>query len=272
MDTSTIAIISSVGSAVVAVIATLIYVGMRPKAYPAGPFVEKALDYLSIVNWFKILYYFLPYGLFLFGIIYDGLVQKIKFFPAGFIALLAVYVNSVVSGMLGKGTVDTDICGIPGMSKWGSEIAPQNIVFVSAILSYIAMYMSINPGFKDEGTVAPSWIGYAVVSIAQMSIFAAGDCATSKPWFGGKLATISALAIGSLFGIAGGGLIGKYVNVGSGVSDIGQQKLVGGTSAPAMAPTTNTVGAGTCSPTDSDDQFVCEAYKNGELVTSTIVE
>jgi hypothetical protein len=30
--------------------------------------------------------------------------------------------------------------------------------------------------------------------------------------------------------------------------------------------------AGQSQPVDDNDQFVCEAYKDGELVTSTIVE
>ncbi len=74
------------------------------------------------------------------------------------------------------------------------------------------------------------------------------------------------MLIGGLAGYGFSYLQGDTAGVG--ISSEAKQNLGG----PAMAPTSGTPGAGKCSSTDSDDQFVCEAYKNGELVTSTIVE
>jgi hypothetical protein len=34
--------------------------------------------------------------------------------------------------------------------------------------------------------------------------------------------------------------------------------------------TQNTPGVGTCAPPNDQDQFVCEAYKNGQLISSTL--
>jgi hypothetical protein len=76
------------------------------------------------------------------------------------------------------------------------------------------------------------------------------------------------MLIGGLSGYGFSTLKGDTAGVG--ISSEAKQSLASG--GPAMAPTSGTAGAGKCSPTDSDDQFVCEAYKNGELVTSTIVE
>ena len=38
-----------------------------------------------------------------------------------------------------------------------------------------------------------------------------------------------------------------------------------------ITPISPTPDVGTCSPPNDQDQFVCEAYKDGEVVTSTIV-
>ena len=278
MDTGTI-VLASLGSSAVAIVATLIALGTRPRAYQAGEYLDKATDYLTIGNWFKVLYYFLPYALFLFGVIYDGLVRKIKFFPAGFIGLAAVYVNSWFSFGLSKGTtvIDKDVCGIPGMSAWGSHIAPNNILFSTTVMSYIASYISVSQ--SDSSYTGAAWGGVGIVFLISAIRFYFDKCsvenAPSVGWIaGGFGSVIIALLAGAGIGSLSGGLIAKYVTgdtAGIGLSSEAKQTLTQ-TSKPAMASTSDTAGAGTCSPTGDDDQFVCEAYKNGELVTSTIVE
>lgn len=276
MDTATIAAIS-VGGIALILFGMLIATLLRPRFYPAGQPIDNALDYLTFLNWFKVLYYFIPYGLFLFGIIYDGLVEKIKFFPAGFIGLLAVYINSWIAFAFRGNTLDSDICGVPGLSKWGSDISPQNIVFTSTVMGYIASYITNKRGTIEIMSTGAAWIAFVAVWLVQTWIYNLTGCPTTKTWrtFGPVqivppiLAMIFGGGIGSLFGW----VFSTYVSVGTGISPEQQQALLGGgKSGPAMAPTTDTVGAGKCSPTDSDDAFVCEAYKNGELVTSTIVE
>jgi len=247
-----------------------------PVAYQAGPRLYGVFDYFSIINWFKVLYYFLPYGLFLFGVIYDGLIEKIKFFPAGFVGLLAVYINSWFSS--GGNTVDQDICGIPGLSQWGSDLSPQNMVFVSAVLSYIATYITVKRDTIEIMSVGASWIALTAIWVLQTFFYNTTGCSTTKAWrtpgpvqiVPPLLALVWGGGVGALFGW----VFATFVNVGGGVSPEQQNALVGaGKSAPAMAPTSGTAGAGKCSSTGGDDdQFVCEAYKNGELVTSTIAE
>ena len=163
------------------------------------------------------------------------------------------------------------------MSKIGSDIAPQNITFASAVLSYIASYISASQSDSQYSGIA--WAGVFSVWLLQTIIFNVSDCMSSKTyWFltgGNNIAKrivppFLGLATGMLYGgLAGYGISTLGGNVGIGIAQ--QQSLVGG-KGPAMAPTSGTAGAGTCSPTNNDDQFVCEAYKNGELVTSTIVE
>ncbi len=274
-DTATVAVTATV-STILSILATLLVIYARPRTYEAGDFKEGADTYFSMINWFKVLYYFLPYGLFLFGIVFDGLVQKIKFFPAGFVGLLAVYLNSLIAYATGGKTQDTDLCGVPGLTKWGSDISPQNIVFTSAVLGYISTYISVKSDTFELMSAGAAWIGFGIVTIIQFGIYNFTKSCKEKAWKVGPvqivpplLATIWGTGIGSLFAW----VFASFVNVGSGLTPSQQQTLLGGgTSGPAMAPTTDTAGAGKCSPTGDDDQFVCEAYKNGELVTSTIVE
>lgn len=272
--------IAAGASAVTALIMSVIYKQQVKPLFKEGDRPVGFLEFFSIINWFKILYYFLPYALFLFGVIYDGLVRKIKFFPAGFVGLAAVYLNSSISWLTGGSYEDKDICGIPGMSKWGSDITPQNIVFTTSVLSYIASY--ITSGDPTNSAYAGSaWAGVFAVWLLQTGIFNAQECYSGKLWFltfGNSIATrIVPPLIGLASGMLWGGLAGwgfsnlKGDDAGVGLSSEAKQSLTQ-TSGPAMASTSGTAGAGKCSPTSDDDQFVCEAYKNGELVTSTIVE
>jgi hypothetical protein len=277
MDTGTI-VGASLGSAAVAIVATLIALGKRPRLYEAGPYTTSATDYLTIGNWFRVLYYFLPYGLFLFGVIYDGLVRKIKFFPAGFIGLAAVYLNSWISYAMSGGVAvtDKDVCGIPGMSAWGSHLAPNNILFSTTVMSYIAAYITASQ--SDASYSGAAWGGVGIVFAISAIRFYFDKCGSengpSIGWIAGGIGSVFiALAVGMLIG--GGSGYGfstlKGDTSGIGLSSEANQSL-SQTSGPAMASTSDTAGAGKCSPTSDDDQFVCEAYKNGELVTSTIVE
>ena len=280
-STALIAIGSLVTGALISFLASkfIFYPKIVPQTYTGGPRKIPFKDFGSIVTWFKVLMYFLPYALFLFGVIYDGLVRKIKFFPAGFIGLLAVYTNWFISTYLfnsGISVIDTDACGIPGMSNSGSNIIPQSVLFNVTVMSHLAAYITATQ--SDISYRGASWLGVAAVWGIGIFQFYYNDC-YDRPggWkFNGGTGISSlfyALAAGMLIGgVSGYGFSTlQGDDSGVGISSEAKQSLTQ-TSKPAMAPTTDTAGAGKCSPTGDDDQFVCEAYKNGELVTSTIVE
>ena len=280
MDSTGITIIASVGSAIVAIVGTLVYIGFRPRAFEAGPYAQTVTERLPILNWFIVLYYFLPYGLFLFGVIYDGLVRRIKFFPAGFIGLANVYLNALISrGINGSFVENSDVCGIPGMSSTGSLIAPQNVLFSTTVMSYIASYITSTQ--SDANYSGAAWGGVGITFLINTAMYYSNKCYqpdANKPpiWKGAVAGSFTplfyALAGGMLVGGGSGALIAKFGgDPGVGLESEQKQSLTSG-KGPAMAPTSGTAGAGKCSSTDSDDAFVCEAYKNGELVTSTIVE
>jgi hypothetical protein len=248
-----------------------------PTAYAEGAPLYETSQYFSLINWFRILYYFLPYGLFLFGVIYDGLVRKIKFFPAGFIGLVAVYLNSLISYFVNGRVpvIDSDSCGIPGMSKSGSVIAPQNILFTTTVLSYIASYITNTQ--SDSAYSGAAWGGVGISALIGGAMYYRNNCyGDGTKWtlsfLGSVTPILYAVMGGMLIGGISGWQISSAIGDGGGIGLSSEQKQSLSTGKPAMAPTSGTSGAGKCSPTDSDDQFVCEAYKNGELVTSTIVE
>lgn len=241
--------------------------------------------FVYLKNWFMVLYYFLPYALFLFGVIYDGLVRKIKFFPAGFIGLATVVISWGISRLAAGAPVnDTDICGLPGISNIGSNLAPQNILFASTVMSYIAAYISGSQ--TDSAYSGAAWGGVFITFAIQAFGYWFNDCFKSKEktlpggvvtnsWIlqlGGAGPPMIGLFLGMLVGGLSGGLLGKYGGGGIGVGLSSEAKQSVSSTGPAMGSTSGVTGAGKCSSTDSDDQFVCEAYKNGELVTSTIVE
>jgi hypothetical protein len=256
----------------------LYYKNYVPKVYTGGPSTSTFIQTFSLINWFKILYYFLPYALFLFGVIYDGLVRKIKFFPAGFVGLGAMALTRIITGATTGGTTDKDICGVPGMSGWGSDIAPQNIVFASTVLSYLASYITASQ--TDSSYSGVAWAGVFSVWVLQTILYNSNDCGSAKSWWFVGSSDLAKKIVPPFMGLLVGMLIGGSSGYGfstlqgddSGVGISSEAKQSLSKSGPAMAPTSATAGAGKCSPTGDDDQFVCEAYKNGELVTSTIVE
>lgn len=280
MDATTGALIgvsATLGVLILLSVLRIVYLGFGP-AYEAGPMTKNIFNF-NLLNWFRILYYFLPYGLFLFGIIYDGLIRKIKFFPAGFVGLINVYLNSLISyGISKTSSEDSDVCGIPGMSKWGSSIAPQNIVFTTTILSYIASYITASQ--SDSTYSGAAWGGVGIVFLIQLGMYYNNECYSSKPsggWLFSFLGSITPPLYALFGGLLVGGLAGYgFSNLQGDSSGVGleseQKQVLTSGKGPAMAPTSGTPGAGKCSSTSNDDQFVCEAYKNGELVTSTIVE
>lgn len=214
---------------------------------------------------FKILYYFLPYSLFLFAAMSDLIVQEIHFFPGALISTVLVILNHLLARATTGIAQDTDICGIPGLSRVGSNLVPQSILFVTSLMSYIAGYV-----LNRNQTLAYPLMGLAGgVSLIQLSVINQ-QCGADLYYFGTLPASMFAIAIGGLAGFAGY-FVSKYVNVTSG-ADTAQNSVLGSKSPITGPPASKTPGVGTCSAPNDQDQFVCEAYKNGQLVTSTIVE
>ena len=222
----------------------ILYIGGLRLGVTSVPVASGESNFL--LNFFKILYYFLPYSLFMFGIINDAYTEKIEFFPGSFIALLAVMLNGLVFKAVG--VEDSDMCGIPGLSKAASWFVPQNVLFVSTILNYIA-------GTLQWSYPNISWMFWIVPIIAnalQVGGMFSQDCSFDQYTMFGKLAPIVAYVIGLGIGGGSGYSIIRSLSITSNQS---VQPL--GSAAPVSSPSMG--DSNKCSPPNEEDEIICEA-------------
>lgn len=240
---------------------------------------------------FKILYYFLPYSLMLYSFISDAVLGVNMYWPAPLLALVASMINTGISkGLTGNVADESDLCGIPGLTTvLPSFVAPQLILFSGTILAYIA---SFNTAIKNQSNTLPftsidaSWGLFGAVVLLQAVILYRSDCFGGyyfSGWVSILIAIAAALAIG---GGAGAGFARlSFFNRAAALPPSmygpgGTQRCPDGLPPGPNGSCDRSSGftsskdpnVGTCSPPNDQDQFVCEAYKNGELVTSTITE
>jgi hypothetical protein len=80
--------------------------------------------------------------------------------------------------MYGAPVIDTDICGLPGMSNLGTNLAPQNILFTSTVMSYIAAYISASQ--TDSAYSGAAWGGVFITFAIQAIGYVTNGCYKSK--------------------------------------------------------------------------------------------
>jgi hypothetical protein len=180
----------------------------------------------------------------------------------------------------------TNLCSLPGFEWLENKTAPQGIIMSMTVLWYILIEM------WDTGQGSQSialGVTTAIVFLLQWAVLHKNKCLDSYTF--GTWSAIIALVMAITF--AG--------------SSYGIQKLIytasGSTNTPSSGQSSSTPASGkvVCpkgsvlnpegecvvplgpggsekntnnqsQPVDDNDQFVCEAYKDGELVTSTIVD
>lgn len=190
----------------------------------------------------------------------------------------------------------TDLCSLPGFEWLENKIAPQGIVMSMTVLWYLMIEL------WDTGA-GPQSIALGVTSAItfglQWAVLQNSNCLTSYTY--GSYSAIIALIMGIIFAGTSYGIqkqIAKYRGassvppvpsgtpgtfvcpsgtVASPSGDACVNKLgPGGTTPTGFGSSTETITVGgkneKTQAVDDNDQFVCEAYKDGELVTSTIVE
>jgi hypothetical protein len=69
---------------------------LRNPAYPIGPPTSRISESLSLAIATKAMFYFIPYSLFLFGVISDIVNTEVRFVPSGVIGVIAIYLNSLI--------------------------------------------------------------------------------------------------------------------------------------------------------------------------------
>jgi hypothetical protein len=181
-------------------------------------------------------------------------------------------------------------CTVPGFESIESIYAPQGLVLPAAIFMYLIM---------DFGThrIPSRNIGLGVILPAILllhsSIMWGLGCFDKYYWQSPLITILAGFAVGTICGISGWGVVKTFFPdklptsapnpFGPSSPSGGAPPTVGpggtgplGSTGPVIPPggmgSSRSPGVGTCSAPNDQDQFVCEAYKNGKLITTTMAE
>ena len=223
------------------------------------------------------LFLYLPNALVLFGPIIDIINEEVRYSLASIIGIASIVFNKLVglllTPLLKASSLDTQEkirnCFIPGFDFLESRVSPQGIVLPAAIFTYLLIDLGLHRSpSQNFGT------GALMVSLVLFQAFVlyTNGCFRYYVWSSPFVTLLVALIVGAICGLFG------WI----GVRFVAPQRLP--SAAGSISPASSTQKSGnplgtssgvsdvaTCSPPNDQDQFVCEAYKDGEVVTSTIV-
>jgi len=225
---------------------------------------------------------FIPFGLITFGLIADLIGQEFRYSIGSAVGFFAILFNFIIAKFAGwsddtySGTESTDVmgwCMIPGLEKLESKVFPMNIVSSSAIIAY---YLGFAATVRQPRQNISIGVAFPLLFIIQLGTFFGGGC--DKYYIGGFGSKVGAFILGTILGLSSFGVVSSsfpayapFLNPQMGGAT---QSNYGNSSRPPMAP-----GVGGAPPTgakcsqdnsEDGDEFVCEAYKNGVLVTEEI--
>jgi hypothetical protein len=259
-----------------------------------------------LVGSFSQFIYYIPVALLLFGAIADVISQTFKFSIGSFVGVSALTLNGLIGRWLSTSSVaevvqaattapatvvraarrvadaatsaldeygnpvennpfrggGRELCSFPGLQNFDNKYAPQNILVTTAIMFY---YMI---GEWDSGnalrTVIPG-ISLLATVLSQTVIMYSSGCL--DPWWSPFVAIAGGIASGGI----GYGIV-KAVNKNNlpFIANQSSTTTPGGFGA-VEAPTdvTKPADGSKCAEASGDD-FVCDLYKNGELITTTV--
>jgi len=229
--------------------------------------------FFAIVN-------FIPFGFITFGFIADIIGQDFRYSIASIVGLIAIVVNFFIALMTGKSVVweaqgqerpGPAWCMIPGLEKFENKRMPMSIVSSWSILTYYLIFALTNRDLSSNVSILSS-IG--LLSITQLATFYGSDCSMfyedSSTW------RILSLLLGIGIGASGWGVVSSLYPSQAPFPNTKEHMLSGpgwdgSVQSPVFQKLTPRTGA-QCSKDHSEegDEFVCEAYKNGQLVTEKI--
>jgi hypothetical protein len=155
------------------------------------------------------------------------------------------------------------LCAFPGLENFDNKYAPQNILVVTAVMFY---YMI---GEWESGnasrTISPG-VALLITVLSQIGVRYSSGCL--DPWWAPLVSIVGGAAVG-----IGGYHITKAIN-GEKTPFVANQTgtpTTGGLSSVEAPPTdaTKPADGSKCAEASGDD-FVCDLYKNGQLITSTV--
>jgi hypothetical protein len=264
--------------------------------------VTSTLMNSTLVQYFGIFGLYLPVTYILAGALADIVSQQWRVSGASLSALIAVVLNfighriadymgstsskmqsGILSGNAGNLSGIYSGCTVPGFEGFESMLAPQSLVIIFAMTTFF--FIDIKQNYSGQSI--SGLIGLTVVAtLLQIFVLMTNVCWTPDfyaSWIPNKTLMLIPILFAGVFGVAGAGLgylinnvIKKALPVAAVPTTVkttqadGPVATSGSGFGSALPPVGGSDGGG--SGSSSDDQFVCEAYKNGELVTSTITE
>lgn len=223
------------------------------------------------------LFLYLPSSLVLFGFLADAIQQDLRYSIASLIGISSVFVNTLLGQLLkliftapaSVFTVGTG-CTVPGFEAFESVFAAQGIVLPASIFTYFFIDFGLNRIPSENIGIAVTFLAFLILQLIVMGF---SGCLSKYYWNNSFATVIISLLFGAITGSIGWGVV-KTVSpmrlpseAITTLSPTPSKKPVGPGGTPIYSSTSS---VGTCSAPNDDDQMVCEAYKNGELVTSSI--
>ena len=227
---------------------------------------------------------FIPFGLIVFGFIADMIGQEFRYSISSIVGVISIFINKAVgliADMFFKTPSDTGLssavdtgkmwCFIPGLEALESKSLPMNFTVMGSVMTYYLIFGLLNRNMSMNTSLISALFIFPIV---QGLAFYTGGC--SQWYSGGVIGNI----IAWILGLALGAIAYAIVNATNpSRSPFGYHWGTGDTNAasgwqgtkkgPVGGPPT-TGGKCTAADTDDNNAFVCEAYKNGVLVTEKI--
>lgn len=225
------------------------------------------------------LFLYLPSSLVLFGFLADAIQQDFRYSIASLIGIASVFVNTLL-GQLLKLVLSAPAsvvavgagCTVPGFEAFESVFAAQGIVLPASIFTYFFIDFGINRSPSENIGVAATFLTFLLL---QLTVMGFSGCLSRYYWNNSFVTVIMSLIFGAITGGIGWSVVKAVsptrlptgVPVSSSSTSAPSKKTLGPGGTPFYS---STPSVGTCSAPNDEDQMVCEAYKNGELVTSSI--
>ena len=255
----------------------------------------------DLFGYINILVLYIPISLLFAGFIPDIVSQKFKYSVIGISGLCSVILNRLASSlaMWYVGSVPSNLtaalskfptdpaklmsyntiiqqyrhaysgCSVPGFEFFESTLVPQSLVLLCSMYAFTMLDILVNDASKNVTGLSVSFL----ILIAIQTYFnVTNGCFNSGLFIFGEniyIRLIGMLLCMIVFAMAGAGIgYGIKMSIPADTSDgrVGSNSIFkGGLKSPDLIATKD-VGI------SDQDQFVCDAYKNGELITSTIVD
>ena len=241
--------------------------------------LEAVVNKPSVIgNWIKTylyqLFLYLPNALVLFGPIIDSINQEFRYTLTSLIGIASILGNWIVGKLLSiflksfsSGAAIN--CTVPGFETWESFFSPQGIVLPASMFTYLLIDLGFHRNPSQNIGTAALMFGFILIQAFVMNV---NGCFKAYYFSNTFVTILLGLLIGAFCGWMGwiGVRYGAPQRLPSAVGGISPASPTQKATNP-LGKSTGPSDVATCSPPNDQDQFVCEAYKNGEVVTSTIV-